>query len=107
MTGPNLRIRLSNSAKRDLDRRWKWLAQESSPATADRFLDAVDRTIELLRTLPGMGRVFRVQKSSVLVRRIAVTSPFERWVVFYTVHPAELRIERVLHSAQDLTNLLR
>ncbi len=106
MTGANLRIRLSNSAKRDLHRRWDWLAEESSVATADRFLHAVDSTIELFRILPNMGRVFQVRRGSVLIRRVSVTSPFEHWVVLYTVRPAELRIERVLHTAQDLTRLL-
>ena len=62
--------------------------------------------IKPLRTLPIMGRAHRLGHDSTLIRRISIASPFERWLMLYTVRPAELRSERVLHSAQDLTRLL-
>lgn len=32
--------------------------------------------------------------------------PFGRYLIFYTVHPKTIRVERILHSARNLIDLL-
>ncbi len=106
MSAPRLELRITLNAKRDLADRWNYLAEQSSPATADRFIDAISKTTELLRRAPRVGRVSQVRsRRSVEVRRVAVVRPFQRWVIFYSVEEDVLRLERVLHTAQDLAHL--
>ena len=48
--------RLSALAELDLDDIWSYVAEEASPATADRLIDDVIDRFDLLAERPGMGR---------------------------------------------------
>jgi toxin ParE1/3/4 len=48
--------RLSALAEQDLEKIWAYLAEEASPATADRIIDAIFDRFELLGEQPRMGR---------------------------------------------------
>jgi ParE toxin of type II toxin-antitoxin system, parDE len=43
------------AAKRDLVQQWVWYAEKASIAVADRFLVAVDSTLEALASQPDSG----------------------------------------------------
>ena len=49
--------RLSTLAEQDLDEIWSYVAEDASPATADRFIDAIIDRFELLAEQPRMGRL--------------------------------------------------
>jgi plasmid stabilization system protein ParE len=58
--------------------------------------------------MPKMGNVFRSRaKRQTELRSIAISGPFHRSIIFYTATNAELRIERILHSAQNLPSFFR
>ncbi len=48
--------RLSDLAERDLDEIWSYVAEDASPATADRLIDDIINRFDLLAEQPGMGR---------------------------------------------------
>ena len=49
--------RLSSLAERDLEEIWSYVAEDASPATADRLIDAIIDRLELLAEQPRMGRL--------------------------------------------------
>jgi len=51
--------RLSALAEQDLEEIWSYVAEDVSPATADRLIDAIVDRFELLVEQPRMGRLRR------------------------------------------------
>ena len=49
--------RLSAPAERDLEEVWSYVAEDASPATADRLIDTIIDRSELLAEQPPMGRL--------------------------------------------------
>jgi plasmid stabilization system protein ParE len=49
--------RLSVLAERDLEEIWSYVAEDASPATADRLIDGIIQRFELLAEQPRMGRL--------------------------------------------------
>ena len=47
--------RLSALAEQDLDEIWSYVAEDASPETADRLIDAIVERFDLLAEQPGMG----------------------------------------------------
>ena len=90
------RIILSNSANRDFNEIWDYIAVENhSPVAADLLIDKFDQILRLLVTQPMMGEaVDRLRKAT---RRIVVN---KRYLVFYEVVEEGIRVLRVLHGAQ-------
>jgi toxin ParE1/3/4 len=72
---------------------------ESNPVAADRLLDAVDKTCQLLATQPGMGR--RRPELAANVRSF----PVGQYIIFYREVPEGIQVLRVLHGARDLPGL--
>ena len=86
--------RVSALAERDLEEIWSYVAEDASPATADRLIDAIVDRFELLAEQPRMGR--ERPEFGVGVRSFTV----ENHVVYY--RPAsEVLIARVFHGRRD------
>jgi len=49
--------RLSPLAERDLEEIWLYVAEDASPANADRLIDAIVERFDLLADQPRMGRL--------------------------------------------------
>lgn len=86
--------RLSGLAERDLEEIWSYVAEDASPATADRLIDAIIDRFELLAEQPRMGRLR--PEFGTGIRSFAV----ENHVVYYR-HDEEVLIARVLHGRRD------
>jgi toxin ParE1/3/4 len=52
-----MRYRLSALAEQDLEEIWSYVAEDASPAVADRLIDAIIDRFELLAEQPRMGRL--------------------------------------------------
>jgi plasmid stabilization system protein ParE len=50
-------FRVSTLAEQDLEEIWSYVAEDASPATADRLIDAIIDRFELLAEHPRMGRL--------------------------------------------------
>ena len=91
---PLLQIRLSALAERDLEEIWSYVAEDASPATADRLIDAIVDRFELLVEQPRMGRLRPEFGGG--VRSFTV----ENHVIYYR-HDGVVLIARVLHGRRD------
>ena len=87
-------FRLSPLAERDLEEIWSYVAEDASPATADRLIDAIVDRFELLAEQPRIGRLR--PEFGADVRSFAV----ESHVVYYR-HDGDVLIARVLHGRRD------
>ena len=75
---------------------WFYVAEDASPATADRLIDTIFDRFELLVHQPRMGR--NRPEFGEGVRSVVV----ESYVVYYR-HNAGVLIARVLHGRRDQT----
>jgi toxin ParE1/3/4 len=85
---------LSGLAEQDLEEIWSYVAEDASPAAADRLIDAIVDRFELLGEQPRMGRLR--PEFGVGVRSFAV----ESYVIYYR-HEEDVLIARVLHGRRD------
>lgn len=83
--------RLSTLAEQDLDEIWSYVAEDASPATADRLIDAIIDRFELLAGQPRMGRLRPEFGEG--VRSFTV----ENYVIYYR-HRRDVVVARVLHG---------
>ena len=88
--------RLSALAERGLEEIWSYVAEDASPTTADRLIDAIVERFELLAEQPRMGRLR--PEFGAGVRSFTVANH-----VIYYRHDGEILIARVLHGRRDQT----
>ena len=86
--------RLSAVAEQDLEEIWSYVAEDASPTTADRLVDAIFDRFELPIEQPRMGRT-RPELGEA-VRSVVV----ESYVIYYR-HDQDVLIARVLHGRRD------
>jgi toxin ParE1/3/4 len=86
--------RLSVLAEQDLEEIWIYVAEDASPATADRLIDAIVERFDLLGERPALGRLR--PEFGAGVRSFAV----ESHVIYYR-HDGDVLIARVLHGRRD------
>ena len=86
--------RLSVLAEQDLEDIWSYVAEDASPATADRLIDAIVDRFDLLAEQPRMGRLR--PEFGAGVRSFSV----ENHVIYYR-HDEDIVIARVLHGRRD------
>ncbi len=86
--------RLSALAEQDLEEIWSYVAEDASPVTADRLIDAIFDRFELLTEQPRMGRLRPEFGEG--VRSFTV----ENHVIYYR-HDGDVLIARVLHGRRD------
>ena len=89
-----MRYRLSALAEQDLHEIWFYIAEEATPTTADRLIDALFDRFELLGDQPRIGRSRPEFGDG--VRSFVV----ESYVIYYR-HAEGVLIARVLHGRRD------
>ncbi len=94
-------LRLTPAAQADLEDIWLHGARTWSPDKADRHLDALGRSLEILLSMPEMARERREFNPPV---RIHVTLGH---LVIYRIEEDHLAILRILGAGRDWENLLR
>lgn len=89
-----MRYRLSTLAEQDLEEIWLHVAEDASPATADRLIDTIVERFALLAEQPEIGRARPEFEPG--VRSLVVES-----YVIYDRADDEVLIARVLHGRRD------
>jgi toxin ParE1/3/4 len=84
--------RLSALAEQDLEEIWSYVAEDASPATADRLIDAIIDRFELLAGQPRMGRLRPEFGEG--VRSLVV----ESYVIYYR-HQGDVREDSFMDGA--------
>jgi plasmid stabilization system protein ParE len=108
MTARSRRLTFSPLADEDIAEELRYLYEVAGEAVAVGYLSSVDRTLEYLRSMPYLGRScgFATQRFKA-VRRLPISAPYDKRLVFYTPSDTEVRVERIIHSAQDWKRLFR
>lgn len=89
-----MHYRLSPLAERDLEEIWSYVAEDASPTTADRPVDAIVDRFDLLAEQPRIGRAR--PEFGPGVRSLAV----ENYVIYYRQED-DVLIARILHGRRD------
>ncbi len=94
------RLVIRERADQDIDEQLIYLARQSH-RIAERFLDAVERTFQILAESPERGFVWNSDGM-----RVWSVRGFENWLIFYHLIDDGIEIIRLLHGARDVTALL-
>ncbi len=94
------RVRRTATARGDLKEIWHYVAADSEGA-ADRLLDQIEETVELLGTFPMLGR----PRNDL---RMGMRSfPVGNYLIFYKLGKEGITVVRVLSGYRDLDTLFR
>ncbi|MCP3960281.1 MAG: type II toxin-antitoxin system RelE/ParE family toxin [bacterium] len=91
---------VSPAASRDLDEIWEYIAEDSFDA-ADRWLDKLEKAIQLLAEMPAIGHI-REDLTDKPVR----FWPVGRYLIIYRGKQKPIEIVRVVSAYRDVTALL-
>lgn len=94
------RLVIRQRADRDIDEQLVYLARQS-PVVAERFLDSVDRTFQILASSPERG--FAWSPDGI---RVWPVREFQNWLIFYRPLEDGIEIIRLLHGARDVARQL-
>jgi toxin ParE1/3/4 len=92
-------------AWRDIFESAEYLERQSGLELADRFIDAVRETAQVLEKMPLIGAPCRFNRPELRDFRTLQVTGFERWLIFYQSVEEGIEIARVLHGARDLNSL--
>jgi toxin ParE1/3/4 len=96
-------VQFTEIAVLDIDDIWSYLAiTQGNPKVAQKVMDELRQTFELLSDFPMMGRERNDLKQG--IRRIVVR---KRYIVLYRVIDEDILIERVVHGSRDLESLFQ
>jgi plasmid stabilization system protein ParE len=91
----------------DFDQQYRWYLEPAGEELAERFLMAVEDTLQSLLTQPDLGRRRNFRHPALAgIRSFQVKSPFQNILVFYRHTSTELSAERLMHGARDLPRRL-
>ena len=93
-------LRVTSPADRDVMHHAKYLVERNPPA-ARRFLQAVQKSYDRIRSAPDLGEVWGEDDAQGHSCRCWCVRGFEKYVIYFRVLPMSIEILRVLHSAQD------
>ena len=72
-------------------------------AVADRFLESVRQTVEMLCTNPELGERFRRDLTGTIRKRGVLK--FANYLIFYRREESILQVLRIIHGARDYDKL--
>lgn len=102
-----MRVRILPRADRDIDDVVLYFVKQPSPRTAQRFLEAVDKTLQVLAQNPLVASAWDSPNPALHETRFWSVKGFPKYIVFFRIcHGHVVEVMRVLHSARDLEPLL-
>lgn len=101
-----MNYRVRPAARRDIIRYWK-IIKVDNPDAAARFLDDVEKAIEQIAKHPALlGHEMGFRRHAG-VRSFRLPPPFDRYLIFFRLHPRHVEFKRLLHGARNLPRLFR
>ena len=94
------------AARDDILRQFRYYLLEDAFDAAERFVEAVNHSIESLCRMPKMGAPKRLKNPALTGLRSWAVQGFEDIRIFYTVQDDVLRVIRVLHGKRDISRIL-
>ncbi|MBM3513737.1 MAG: type II toxin-antitoxin system RelE/ParE family toxin [Alphaproteobacteria bacterium] len=101
-----MRISRHALARQDLEELYDYLLDKAGPATADRFVTGVKKSLKVISTSPKIGaRLSRDFAEGNVIRWWRIKE-FPNYLIFYQVHRDRISILRVLHGSRDWWSLV-
>jgi toxin ParE1/3/4 len=95
------------AAREDILRQYRWyLLEKDLPATALRFLDAVEKALGDLQRNPGLGSPRLFPNPQLAGLRSWPVAGFPSLRIYYIGKRDALRIVRILHGKRDIAAML-
>jgi len=94
-------VRLRPRADTDIDALVDYLLSDS-PDSAGRFLDAVQKSCDLIGEQSGIGSRRYAHPPKLEGLRMWAVSDFENHLIFYIERPSYIDVLRVLHGSRDI-----
>ncbi len=94
------------AARADILRQFLYLIDQGVPHTADRFVDAVESTIEKLTKNPRVGTPRKFKNPRLQDLRQWPVRGFEVVQIYYLLTDDVVRVVRVLHGKRDIDKVL-
>jgi toxin ParE1/3/4 len=98
-----LQVEYRPAARRDLFQISEYLHREVSLQLAERFLSALDQTIQQVAGFPYAGTLFPAHKIRAFEIRRWPVNEFPRYILYYAVSTRKVSLLRILHSARDVS----
>ena len=100
-------LRKSDDFIADVERQFQWYAVNASWEIADRYLDAVEATCQLLGQHPQLGPLAGFSHPRLRDWRfIVVVRPFQKHILFYEINGDDVLLRRAMHGHRDLPRRL-
>lgn len=90
----------------DLPGIYAFIARDN-PGAADRVLEAVSQTFDLIAREPGCGVVYPTRNAQLHGVRMFPVDGYPNYLVFYRIEAATVRVLYVVHGARHLPRLFR
>jgi plasmid stabilization system protein ParE len=102
----SLPVVIALRAEQDMTLQHQWYLENASVEVAERYLMAVDQTIQRLAVHPELGLSCHFQSMELArIRSLQAARPFDKHLVFYQIGE-QLSIERIMHGSRDLPRRL-
>jgi toxin ParE1/3/4 len=100
------RVSYDHQARQDLDQIAEHIAAHNLDA-AIRFCLAVEKAVQQLAQMPGMGRPREYQAADGSLLRSWSVSGFEKYLLFYCTVSDGIHVVRIVHGARNLDAIFR
>jgi toxin ParE1/3/4 len=102
-----LLLQRSDYFNQDFDTQYRWYLDKGGAELAERYLEAVETTLNALVLQPGLGRLRHFKNPALQgMRSLRIRTPFHRHLLFYRHTDFDLFAERIMHGARDLPTRL-
>ena len=88
---------------KDFEAQYEWYFEQAGESVAERFLEALEDTLESLVKQPNLGRQRKFRHNRLHnLRSYPVARPFGRILIFYRLTEMKLEAWRLMDGARDL-----
>jgi len=95
------------AARDDILRQFRYyLIDQDKPEVANRFVEALERTIDIIMHTPNAGAPKHFSNESLVGLRSWPVEEFEDVRIYYLAEENVLRVIRVLHGKRDIQRIL-
>lgn len=98
---------IRSAARDDILRQFRYyLVDQDKPEVANRWLEAVEKTIDKILRTPNAGAPKQLSNESLAGLRLWPVEEFEDIRIYYLAEESALRVIRVLHGKRDIRRIL-
>lgn len=99
------RVRRTRQVREDLIAIYVYIHEQSSQS-AEKVLTALERSISSLLDTPKIGRPWDSPDPRLERMRVAVSTPYRNYLIFFRPVPNGIEVFRVIHGAQELDRIV-